>query len=289
MYGEATPVVNVHDVHEQAVAGRQATAPPCPRPVGSYLAPPDPRTPGAVERAMGFFDFFLGGDEKQIQRHAKRAKSPNAQAEERELSMQWLAENGTEEAVYGILGRFTLTYEQRMKDTAEKELAHRLLLGLGKEKVGNPVRQWVRKNESFAVPLQIIDTLEGPAAAVDVLLDLLGREVDPFKPEKKRQVLIKLADFLDERIVQRVPACLEDFDEGVRYAAIETLLAQESDAVRADLARALARRDEESNRVRVRIAEAFNRRGWTLGDLAAGVSERPPVGWRVEGERVVPA
>jgi ribosome-binding protein aMBF1 (putative translation factor) len=75
----------------------------------------------------------------------------------------------------------------------------------------------------------------------------------------------------------------------VRYAAIETLLAQESDAVRADLARALARRDEESNRVRVRIAEAFNRRGWTLGDLAAGVSERPPVGWRVEGERVVPA
>ena len=26
-----------------------------------------------------------------------------------------------------------------------------------------------------------------------------------------------------------------------------------------------------------------------IANLAAGVSERPPVGWRVEGERVVPA
>ena len=230
---------------------------------------------------MGFLDFLFGGEDKQITRHTKRARDINTQPEERELSLHWLADNGSEEAVYGLLGRFTFAYEQRMKDTAEKELAHKLLARLGKEKVGGPIRAWVKKNEQFAIPLQVIDELEGPEAAVDVLLEMLGREVDPFKPEKKRQILIRLSDYIDPRILQRVPPLLEDFDEGVRYAAVEALLAQESDTIVADLARALGKRDEESNRLRVRLAEVFAENNWPLGDHIFPIAERPPVGWKV--------
>jgi hypothetical protein len=237
---------------------------------------------------MGWFDWITGGEDGQVKRHVKRIRNLNAQAEDRTASAHWLAEHGSEEAIIGLLGRFTITYEHRMKDTEEKNLVTDLLRGLGKDRIAGPIRAWCRKNEAFARPLSVVNDLEGGSAAVDLLLDMLGREVDPFKTEKKRQILIKLSDYVDERIVERVPACLEDFDEGVRYAAAEALIAQDVPSVQVDLAKALARRDEESNRLRVRIAEAFHKRQWSLGEHAEAVAERPPVGWTVDGDRVRP-
>ena len=183
---------------------------------------------------------------------------------------------------------FGLNYEQRMKDAEEKEFVYKLLLDIGQDAC-SPIRAWSMKNQSFAYPLRVIEKIEGEQAAIDLLLDMLGREVDPFKPEKKRQILIKLADYRDERIVSRVPACLKDFDEGIRYAAAEALLAQETDRVREDLAEALGSREEESNRLRFRIAEAFHQRSWGLGEAREAIEERPPVGWTVRGEQIYPA
>ena len=71
---------------------------------------------------MGFLDFIFGGSEaSQLKRHAKKVNNLNAQADERQASAHWLAENGSEEAVAALLKRFSLTYEQRMKDTDEKQ------------------------------------------------------------------------------------------------------------------------------------------------------------------------
>lgn len=238
---------------------------------------------------MGWFDWLTGGEDAQIKRHVKRIRNLNSQAEDRTASAYWLAENGSEEAVLGLLGRFTINYEHRMKDTEEKNLVADLLRGLGASAISGPIRKWCRKHEAFARPLALVDELEGSEAAVDLLLDMLGREVDPFKTEKKRQILIKLSDYTDPRIVERVPACLEDFDEGIRYAAAEALISQDDPVVRVELAKALARRDEESNRLRVRIAEAFHKLGWSLGEHTEAVDERPPVGWRVEGSHIRPA
>jgi hypothetical protein len=236
---------------------------------------------------MGLFDFFSPSEEAQLKKHAKRMKNLNAQPEERQMSAHWLAENGSDAAVIGLLARFGINYEQRMKDAHEKDFVFQLLVDIG-EKACPSIRAWAMKNPSFAYPLQVIEKVQGGEAATDLLLDMLGREVDPFKPEKKRQILIKLADYHDVRIVERVPACLQDFDEGIRYAAAEALLAQETDQVRSDLARALANREEDSNRLRVRIAEAFQKRNWSLGEFASDVQERPPVGWAVQGENLLP-
>lgn len=236
---------------------------------------------------MGLFDFFSPSEEAQLKKHAKRMKNLNSQPEERQMSAHWLAENGSEAAVVGLLARFGLNYEQRMKDAEEKDFVYKLLLGIG-EKACPPIRAWSMKNQSFAYPLRVIEEIEGEQAAIDLLLEMLGREVDPFKPEKKRQILIKLAGYRDGRIVERVPACLKDFDEGIRYAAAEALLAQETDEVRSDLAEALASREEESNRLRCRIAEAFHQRSWTLGEASSDIEERPPVGWTVRGQQMFP-
>ncbi len=238
---------------------------------------------------MGIFDFLFGGEDAQLRRHAKRMVNLNAQAEDREMSAQWLAENGTHEAIVALLNRFTVRYEQGMKDAAEKEMVYRLLVDLGADVV-EPVKEWARGNDAFAQPLRLIEHFEGPDAAVSLLLEMLGKEDDPFKPEKKRQILIHLADFRDARIADGVKAALRDFDEGVRYAACDALLAQDADEdMRELLATVLADVEEDSNRMKVRIAESFHQRGWPLGSHADEVADHPPHGWTVQGQRIVPA
>lgn len=237
---------------------------------------------------MGFLDFLFGGDEAQIKRHAKRIVNLNAQGEDRDASAQWLAENGSDEAIAALLNRFTVKYEQGMKDAAEKENVYRLLVDLG-PKVVAPVKAWARVNQNFAQPLRLVEHFEGPDPAVELLLEMLAKEADPFKPEKKRQILIHLADFRDPRVLQGARACVTDFDEGVRYAACDAILAQEAqdEEIRAVLRGILADPDEDSNRMKVRIAEAFSQRGWSLGAAAPAVAANPPHGWKVQGDRLI--
>ena len=239
---------------------------------------------------MAFLDFIFGGDEAQLKRHARRMVNLNAQAEDREASAIWLAENGSPDAIQGLLNRFTVKYEQGMKDAAEKENIYRLLIGIGPSVV-EPTIAWARANQNFAQPIRLVEHFRGPEAAVGLLLEMLAAENDPFNPEKKRQILIHLADFRDERIIEGAHSAVRDFDEGVRYAACDALLAQEEDGpeLRGILLGILADRDEDSNRMKVRIAEAFHQRGWNLSDQAESIAQDPPHGWRVQADRLVPA
>ena len=49
---------------------------------------------------------------------------------------------------------------------------------------------------------------------------------------------------------------------------------------------ALASPDEDSNRVRVRIAQAVVARRWPLGDAAETLAANPPPGYVVAGDRL---
>ena len=236
---------------------------------------------------MGFLDFLTGGSDSQLKRHTKRAKNLNAQAEDREASLHWLAEEGSEQAILGLLGRFNVTYEHQMKDLNEKQLVFELLEGLG-EKVCEPVKTWAKTAPQFARPLQLVQKFEGEESTVAFLIDMLEGENDPFKPEKKRQILIRLAEYTDGRILPAITPCLRDFDEGIRYAAVEAALAQPDESVTAELAACIADDKEESNRLRVRIAEAFHQRGWSLGEHGDAVAAEPPHGWTVSEGKLFP-
>lgn len=237
---------------------------------------------------MGLFDFLSGGEEAQLKRHAKRMTNINAQHEDRLASAHWLADNGSDAAITGLLGRFTWTLESQMKDAAEKKLVYELLTDLGPKSCA-PMREWMRKNANIAQPLRLLEHFEGRDAVVATLLDLLARENDPFKTEKKRQILIKLTEYKHASILPAVIPVLDDFDEGVRYGAVEVLLAQEDPAAAVPLATRLANPEEDSNRLRGRIAEGFHQRRWSLGAHADSVAGNAPRGWQVSGDRVLPA
>jgi hypothetical protein len=114
--------------------------------------------------------------------------------------------------------------------------------------------------------------LAGTDAQFALAADLLEaeRQKDDFKPDKKRALLVWLAD-------QRRPACvsaarpfLEDFDEGVRYAAAEVVIAQSSTDARDALEAVFANPREESNRLKIRVATVFAQRGWALPEALSG-------------------
>jgi HEAT repeat protein len=65
-------------------------------------------------------------------------------------------------------------------------------------------------------------------------------------------------------VMQRVIPYLADFDENVRFAAIEAVAHQPDDSARLPLLDALTRPEEESRRLRTRIAEVLAQTGWTV-------------------------
>ena len=232
---------------------------------------------------MGIFDFlFSGGEASQLKKHIKRLNNLNSPLEERMASAQWLAQQGSPEAIEGLLRRFALTYEKQMKDIEEKEYIYRRLQSLGEDAL-EPTKAWIRRNNAFAFPLRVVEEIEGEEATVTFLLELLGLEMDPFKTEKKKQIIIKLGDFVDPRIVSPVCACLMDFDEEVRLSAIETLHKQGDVAdMHEPFVMALTNPEEESNRLKIRLAEVLEARGWDLLDRADRLTNNPPVGWTVD-------
>ncbi len=234
---------------------------------------------------MGLFDFFLS-EEKQIARHVRRLTNRDSTPEDREGSARWLSDKGTPEALVGMLQRFDLNLEHQLKDSAEKEAVYSLLLGHGK-KVLEPAKAWLPRCKQFALPIKLIGEIEGAAAQLDVALHLLEAEhlKDNFKPEKKKALLVWLADVRNPRCIEGALPFLSDFDEGVRYAATEVLLAQ-GESAREALQAVFSDRPEQSNRLKVRVAEVFAQKGWRLED---SFSTGLPSSFRLKDGRVLSA
>ena len=242
---------------------------------------------------MGFFgdlleDFlavFKNDPESQLKRHAKKVVNLNAQSEDRQFSAEWLAENGSPEAIAALLRRFAVHYEHQTKDKNEKELIYRLLQRVGPDIVPT-TKKWMLHNVEFAMPLMLIEHFEGEDSVIQILLDMLARENNPeqtdlFKFQKRQQLLIHLSNFNNDAIIEAVAPCLKDFNEDVRFAAIEALGKQNNPAAQPLLLDALRNPSEESNRLRFRIAQFFQEHDWDLSDKASEVEAILPNGWAI--------
>lgn len=233
---------------------------------------------------MGFLDLIFGGGGSQIERQCRRVQNINAQPEDREAAALFLASDGSEEAIYGLLGRFDVRIENAMKDANEKAFVFDLLCELGPPAI-LPAIEFSKRCKNLANPLRLIEMLGGTGPLLGTVLGMLDEEAarEDYKPDRKRHLLVKLADYRDPRISPSAVRFLKDFDEGVRFAAAQAVIHQETEVGREDLLAALANPQEESNRIRVRIAETFAARRWPLGESAAALTENPPSGFLVRG------
>jgi HEAT repeat protein len=215
---------------------------------------------------MSFFDLFKGEKNKaknnQAAKFADRVEK-RAQNYDRQEAIQALAEMETPEAVTVLLKRFTFHMDPSITDQEEKESAFRGILRAGKGAVV-PVRAFAARAESLAWPMKILTELLGEDEYIAELLRWLSRwdtEYSKFV-DPKVQILTVLEERKHPDIREAVEPFLEDVYEPARFHAVSALLAQDDAASAPALAHLLG--EDESVRVRNRIAEGLASRGWTV-------------------------
>lgn len=213
---------------------------------------------------MGLFDMFLS-EEKKIRKNQRRVTNRDLQAEDREIAAHWLSDNGSPKALLSLMTRFEMKLEHQMNDRDEREFVYDLLVRHG-DAIERPLRRHMKKALRIAMPLKLWMQVKGEEAAIELVYEMLQDELDrdDFKPQKKIDLLVWLTDRPHSKAIEQVTPFLKDFDEGVRYAAAEVILAQNDDSGRPLLEAPLVDPQEESNRLKVRLCEAFISRRWTL-------------------------
>jgi hypothetical protein len=215
---------------------------------------------------MGLFDAFMSED-KLISKKQRTLTSLDSTPEDREAVAFWFSDKGTPKALMALLSRFDMNLTHQLHDRQEKEKVYSLLASHG-DALERPLRAWLKQCKQFALPLRLFEDLFGKDEAIQIVFELLRieHERDDFKPKKKTELLIWLAVVRHEGCVECASLFLTDFDEGVRLAATEVILAQQDDAGREPLMGVLKNPDEESNRLKIKITQTFVSRGWRVDD-----------------------
>ena len=237
---------------------------------------------------MGLLDIFRRkSGASALSKHAARVANKRAQAADRWESIHALGELKSPEAVAALLERFTYRVDPSITDQEEKEAALQGIVAAGEAAI-EPVRASLREADAIAWPLKILARLVPEATITDDLLALLASMDTEYErdPQRKIQVLIELEDRRDPRIAEAVTRFLDDVNETVRFHAVGALVRQEQagDEARVRLSRLFL--EDESMRVRARIADGFIERGWGLAGERTALLARMPSGYSLDkGEK----
>ena len=216
---------------------------------------------------MGILDLF------SKQRRTERARAGRikgvmnkyAQSADRFRDLQALRDDGSEEALYGLMRRFGMMYDKTIEDEQEKDWVFEVLVEKGITILPS-LKRYLISAESISWPLRLLDKVADREVELAALQDILERHEPGYErdPTKKIQLLNHLADLKDPRVPPLVAPYLADMDEGVRYAAVESLVRQADPSAAAPLLDQLTKAEEDSLRVRLQIADGFADLGWSV-------------------------
>src|SRR5215813_5037522 len=214
---------------------------------------------------MGIFDLLSkeGRAKGALERHIKRANDKFLQSEDRWAALEKLREHGSPEALYGMVRRFGFVYDKTIKDEQEKQWVEDTLASFGDASFA-PVKRYILEGETISYPLHILERIAAADKLLAVIDELCAREEPGYTryPQKKLQFLTWLGAWkgaTPAEVNKRIVPYLTDFDESVRFTAVEALAQQKDEAAaRGPLLDALIRPEEESRRILVRIAELLS-------------------------------
>lgn len=218
---------------------------------------------------MGLFDIFKGkgkdGEKKSspAAKYAEAAGNKRAQTYDRQEALQALAKMGTADAVQALMKRFTFTIDPSITDQEEKEIAFAGVLEAGQEAI-EPVRAFAQKAESLSWPMRIMKEIVSEEEYVEELLVWLSKWDTEYAKfiDPKLQILQELENHRHPKIRAAVAPFLQDVNEPARFHAVAATFAQKDPESLSSLLDALI--EEESVRIRNKIAEGIKAEGWTI-------------------------
>jgi len=237
---------------------------------------------------MGLFDLFKksGRQQRALEKNVSRAINKYAQSPDRMKALQSLGEDGSAEAIYGMLRRFGMMYDKSIDDEHEKEWVFDVLVEKGPAIIPS-LEKYLLSAESISWPLRLLDRVAPKEQELEVLKKVLDRHEPGYErdPTKKIQLLNHLAGLKDSRVPPLVAPYLGDMDEGVRYAAVEALVRhRDEEAARERLLEQFVSEGEESLRIRIQIAEGFAELGWLVKGHRGEFEKKLPEQFQLDRE-----
>lgn len=234
--------------------------------------------------------FGLFSKEKSLQRTISRATNKLAQQADRFPALESLVADGSEEALYGLCKRFSITSSKSVEDEQEKAWVVDSLVAKG-ESALPALRRFIKSAEILSFPLRVLERIADKAKVLEVVDEVLASEPPGYvrHPERRIDLVRWLSEWQggsSDEIAKRLLPYLADFDENVRFAVIEGLAQHDAPEVHEPLVLALIRPEEESGRIRRRLVEVLAEKKIPLGDHAdavSGVLQGPLSAFAVDG------
>jgi hypothetical protein len=222
---------------------------------------------------MGIFDLLSkeGRAKSALDRSIRRTTDKFIQSPDRFDAMEKLRANGSEQAIYGLVRRFGFVYDKTIEDEQEKNWVQETLASFG-ERALEPVKRFILEGETISQALAVLERTATPEMVLAIIDELSEREEQGYTrhPQKKIQFLTWLGEWKGAEpaeVAKRIIPYLADFDETVRFTAVDSLAHQKDETVaRAPVLDALIRPEEESRRILVRIADVLVDTAWRVDD-----------------------
>ena len=212
---------------------------------------------------MGLFDFLGAGG--SLKRAVAKANNKDAQSVDRWKALETLRDDGSDEAIAGLLRRFSFVYDKTIEDEQEKTWVHDTLVGLG-ERVLPELEKSLLSADTISWQLRVLKDVANHEQTWAILEKVIAKNDAEYvrDPSKKVQLITFLGEeFLDPRAARALVQYLEDMDETVRFNTVEALLHQkDEEAAREPLLKLLVNEKEESRRIKIRILDGFAEVGW---------------------------
>jgi hypothetical protein len=231
---------------------------------------------------MGLFDLFSSS--AGLKRTIAKANNKDVQSVDRWKALEALRDDGSDEALVGLLRRFSFVYDKTIEDEQEKQWVHDALVELATADGGAQLPTLLtalEKNlaaaDTIAWSLKVLSHIGTPEQRWAILEKTIERNDNQYTrdPSKKIQLIGFIGEELKEpRAAQALIQYLEDMDETVRFATVESLLDQKQEEVaREPLLKLLTSKGEESRRIKIRILDGLAEAGWNSHGYKGQVEE----------------
>ena len=232
--------------------------------------------------------------DRALKRAMEKVISKHSQSVDRFAAMEKLAKEGSDDSLHALCTRFSFKYDKTIEDQQEKQWVVDTLVARGGPALA-AVRRYMKGATSLHYPLIVLGQIADRDTVFDVVDEILRDEPPGYTrdPEKRSDILSWLGEWdgpSNDEIIRRILPYLEDFDENVRYKAVDAIGLKPAPQAAEPLVKALVREEEESRRLRQRIAEVLSENQWDLGERKSEVAtllETQLSGYKMHHDRLV--
>lgn len=220
--------------------------------------------------------FGLFSKERALQKTIEKATNKLAQQPDRWGALEKLRDDGSEEALFGLCKRFGVTSHKGIEDEQEKDWVVDTLVQKGSAALG-PVHRYMKHAGQLAFPLRVLERTAEHDKILAIADEIFASEPPGYArfPERRIDMIKWFGDWkgaTEDEALSRITPYLADFDENVRFTAIDAVSTHTPAKIAGPLIDALLRPEEESGRIKRTIVEVLERTKAPLGERAAQVN-----------------